>query len=63
MLEAVLEGFGPIGAVAAAGLAVALLVRGRIRWGWFAAALATSTLAARHQRVWPAKKLQPELAL
>jgi len=30
---------------------------------WFAAALAASTLAARKQRVWPAKKLQPELAL
>jgi putative membrane protein len=30
---------------------------------WFAIALAASTLAARNQRVWPAKKLQPELAL
>ncbi|TCC52854.1 YhgE/Pip domain-containing protein [Kribbella capetownensis] len=30
---------------------------------WFAVALAASTLAARNQRVWPAKKLQPELAL
>ncbi|WP_328524991.1 YhgE/Pip domain-containing protein [Kribbella sp. NBC_00359] len=30
---------------------------------WFAAALAASTLAARKQRIWPAKKLQPELAL
>jgi putative membrane protein len=30
---------------------------------WFAAALTASTLAARNQRVWPAKKLQPELAL
>ncbi|MER7246525.1 YhgE/Pip domain-containing protein [Kribbella sp. NPDC000426] len=30
---------------------------------WFAVALAASTLAARKQRVWPAKKLQPELAL
>jgi putative membrane protein len=30
---------------------------------WFLAALTASTLAARKQRVWPAKKLQPELAL
>jgi len=30
---------------------------------WLLAALAASTLAARNQRVWPAKKLQPELAL
>jgi len=30
---------------------------------WFLAALLASTLAARKQRVWPAKKLQPELAL
>ena len=30
---------------------------------WFAVALAASTLAARKQRVWPAKSLQPELAL
>ncbi|MGW6281992.1 YhgE/Pip family protein [Kribbella sp. NPDC055071] len=30
---------------------------------WFAIALAASTLAARKQRIWPAKKLQPELAL
>ncbi|MET7278744.1 YhgE/Pip domain-containing protein [Kribbella sp. NPDC005582] len=30
---------------------------------WFAVALGASTLAARKQRVWPAKKLQPELAL
>jgi putative membrane protein len=30
---------------------------------WCLAALAASTLAARNQRVWPAKKLQPELAL
>ena len=30
---------------------------------WFLAALAASTLAARKQRVWPTKKLQPELAL
>ncbi len=30
---------------------------------WFTVALAASTLAARKQRVWPAKKLQPELAL
>ncbi|MEI8407035.1 MULTISPECIES: YhgE/Pip domain-containing protein [unclassified Kribbella] len=30
---------------------------------WFLAALAASTLAARKQRVWPAKKLQPELVL
>jgi putative membrane protein len=30
---------------------------------WFLAALAAATLAARDQRVWPAKKLQPELAL
>jgi putative membrane protein len=30
---------------------------------WFAVALAASTLAARKQRVWPAKKLQPELVL
>lgn len=30
---------------------------------WGLAALFASTLAGRHQRVWPAKKLQPELAL
>ena len=30
---------------------------------WFVTALAASTLAARKQRVWPAKKLQPELEL
>ncbi|MFI7060066.1 YhgE/Pip family protein [Kribbella sp. NPDC050124] len=30
---------------------------------WLLAALAASTLAARNQRIWPAKKLQPELAL
>jgi putative membrane protein len=30
---------------------------------WLLAGLAASTLAARQQRVWPAKKLQPELAL
>jgi len=30
---------------------------------WFTLALAASTLAARNQRVWPAKKLQPELVL
>lgn len=41
MLEGVLEGFGPIGAVAAAGLVLAAVARGRIRWGWFAAAMAT----------------------
>jgi putative membrane protein len=30
---------------------------------WLAAALLASTLAARNQRVWVAKKLQPEIAL
>ncbi|MEV8377308.1 YhgE/Pip domain-containing protein [Kribbella sp. NPDC056861] len=30
---------------------------------WLAAGLAASSLAARKQRVWPAKKLQPELVL
>jgi putative membrane protein len=30
---------------------------------WFAVALFASSLAARKQRVWPAKKLQPELVL
>ncbi len=30
---------------------------------WFVVAIAASTLAARKQRVWPAKKLQPELVL
>ncbi|MEV5960838.1 YhgE/Pip domain-containing protein [Kribbella sp. NPDC051952] len=30
---------------------------------WFTAALAASTLAARNQRIWPANRLQPELAL
>ncbi|HEY0617140.1 MAG TPA: YhgE/Pip domain-containing protein [Kribbella sp.] len=30
---------------------------------WLLAGLAASSLAARKQRVWPAKKLQPELAL
>src|SRR5690606_19082663 len=34
-------GFGPIGAVAVAGLALAALMRGRIHWGWFAGAMAT----------------------
>ena len=34
-----------------------------IRVVGFTVAMAASTLAARKQRVWPAKLLQPELAL
>jgi putative membrane protein len=30
---------------------------------WLIAGIGASALAARKQRVWPAKKLQPELAL
>lgn len=40
MPEGVYAGFGGIGIVVALGLALAVLLRGRIRWGWFAGAVA-----------------------
>ena len=40
MPDGVYAGFGGIGIVVAVGLALAVLLRGRIHWGWFAGAVA-----------------------
>lgn len=40
MSDGVYAGFGGIGIVVAVGLALAVLLRGRIGWGWFAGAVA-----------------------
>jgi CAAX amino terminal protease family. len=62
MPDAIIATLGWIGIVAAVGLAGAALARGRMRWGWFGAALvlmavydATLTLAYGHLplRFWP----------